>query len=60
MNNDFIDIEDNEPIRGDEKSNESTSEQAQHDKEVRKRIDDLLEKKRLKELLDDEDDWEIE
>jgi hypothetical protein len=28
-----------------------------HNSEVRKRIDDLLEKKRLKELLDDSDDW---
>lgn len=27
------------------------------DARVRKRIDDLLEKKRLKELLDDSDDW---
>ncbi|MEW6992171.1 PA3496 family putative envelope integrity protein [Colwelliaceae bacterium 6441] len=27
------------------------------DAKIRKRIDDLLEKKRLKELLDDSDDW---
>ncbi|GHF85689.1 PA3496 family putative envelope integrity protein [Thalassotalea marina] len=27
--------------------------------DVRKRIDDLLERKRLKELLDDSDDWDI-
>lgn len=27
------------------------------DIKVRQRIDDLLEKKRLKELLDDSDDW---
>lgn len=27
------------------------------DAKVRKRIDDLLEQKRLKELLDDTDDW---
>ncbi|MCO4799236.1 MAG: hypothetical protein KC484_08485 [Colwelliaceae bacterium] len=27
------------------------------DIKVRQRIDDLLEKKRLKELLDDTDDW---
>ena len=27
------------------------------DTKVRKRIDDLLERKRLKELLDDSDDW---
>jgi len=29
----------------------------EHDAEVRKRIDDLLEKKRLKDLLDDSEDW---
>lgn len=34
-------------------------EQAQHNSEVRKRIDELLEQKRLKELLDDADDWEL-
>lgn len=34
-------------------------EKATHNSEVRKRIDDLLEKKRLKELLDDSDDWDI-
>ncbi len=28
-----------------------------HDTGVRKRIDDLLEQKRLKKLLDDSDDW---
>jgi len=32
-------------------------ESNEHDTEVRKRIDDLIEKKRLKELLDDSDDW---
>jgi hypothetical protein len=34
-------------------------EQAAHNSEVRKRIDDLLERKRLKDLLDDSDDWDI-
>ena len=34
-------------------------EQAAHNSEVKKRIDDLLEKKRLKALLDDAEDWEI-
>ncbi|GLX79645.1 hypothetical protein tinsulaeT_29850 [Thalassotalea insulae] len=29
----------------------------QKDAKVRKRIDDLLERKRLRELLDDSDDW---
>ena len=32
-------------------------EQAQKNLLARKRIDELMEKKRLKELLDDEDDW---
>jgi hypothetical protein len=32
---------------------------AAHNSEVRKRIDDLLEQKRLKALLDDPDDWDI-
>ncbi|WP_286235049.1 PA3496 family putative envelope integrity protein [Thalassotalea sediminis] len=27
--------------------------------QVRRKIDDLLERKRLKELLDDSDDWDI-
>lgn len=57
MNDDLIDIDDNEPISEDEKENWSKSDHADHDKEVRKRIDSLLEKKRLKELLDDEEDW---
>jgi len=30
-----------------------------HEKQVRQRIYDLLEKKRLKALLDDTDDWDI-
>ena len=32
-------------------------EQAQKNLLARKRIDELIEKKRLKELLDDENDW---
>lgn len=40
-----------------EPHNKQEIEKAEHDHEVRKRIDDLLEKKRLKELLDDSDDW---
>lgn len=30
---------------------------AEHKNKVRQRIDELMEKKRLKELLDDSDDW---
>lgn len=32
-------------------------EQARRNAEARKRIEDLLEQKRLKELFDDSDDW---
>ncbi|SEK64712.1 hypothetical protein SAMN05216262_10214 [Colwellia chukchiensis] len=35
------------------------SEKAAHTCEVRKRIDELLERKRLKALLDDSEDWEL-
>lgn len=34
-------------------------DKATHNSEVRKRIDDLLEQKRLKALLDDADDWDF-
>jgi hypothetical protein len=37
--------------------NKEAIEQAQRNLLARKRIEDLLEKKRLKELLDDSDDW---
>jgi len=33
-------------------------DKATHNSEVRKRIDELLEQKRLKALLDDADDWD--
>jgi len=32
---------------------------AEKNTKIRKRIDELLEKKRLKELLDDSDDWDV-
>ena len=34
-------------------------EKAAHSSDVRKRIDDLMEQKRLKALLDDPDDWDF-
>lgn len=40
-----------------ELANKEAIEQAQRNLLARKRIEDLLEKKRLKELLDDSDDW---
>ena len=42
---------------GDKSANVNAEKLNEHDAEVRKRIDELLEKKRLKELLDDSDDW---
>jgi len=68
MSDDFIDVDDgldddsmddNDPTLEDERDNMTNSERAAHDKAVRKRIDDLLERKHLKEMLDDEDDWDI-
>lgn len=37
----------------------ATGEDAIKTAKVRKRIDELMEKRRLKELLDDTDDWDI-
>lgn len=45
----------NDPTNYDDEL--SKSEKKEHDADVRKRIDDLLDKKRLKDLLDDSDDW---
>jgi hypothetical protein len=63
--NDFLDdIEANEetteqeiPLEPREVGYKQVLEQAQRNLLARKRIDDLMEKKRLKELLDDSDDW---
>lgn len=65
---DFLDnIEDSEEneettekgidIESRELANKQALEQVQRNLLARKRIDDLMEKKRLKELLDDSDDW---
>jgi hypothetical protein len=61
----FLDnIDDNNETVGHEADIESielaeikAQEQAQKNLLARKRIDELKEKKRLKELLDDENDW---
>lgn len=37
----------------------ASGEDAIKNTKIRKRIDELMEKKRLKELLDDSDDWDI-
>ncbi len=53
LNDDLIDnISD-----GDKSASIDVEKLNEHDAEVRKRIDDLLERKRLKEQLDDSDDW---
>jgi hypothetical protein len=50
-------IEQYEDIVSRELAEKKAEEQAQKNLLARKRIDELMEKKRLKELLDDEDDW---
>ena len=37
----------------------ASGDEAVKNTKIRKRIDELLEKKRLKELLDDSDDWDV-
>ena len=37
----------------------TNNEESIKNSKIRKRIDELLEKKRLKELLDDSDDWDV-
>ncbi len=50
-------IEQEGDIESNEISSEDELEQTQRNLLARKRIDDLLEQKRLRELLDDSDDW---
>jgi len=50
-------IEQGIDIESRELAEKQALEQAQKNLLARKRIDDLMEKKRLKELLDDSDDW---
>lgn len=50
-------LEPNMDIESLELAEKRAEEQAQKNLLARKRIDELKEKKRLKELLDDEDDW---
>lgn len=53
LNEDLID----NISESDKSANIDVEKLNEHDAEVRKRIDDLLERKRLKEQLDDSDDW---
>lgn len=57
MTYDNIEIANNSDVDIDKDSNIDVKNSEVKDASVRKRIDDLLEKKRLKELLDDTDDW---
>lgn len=50
-------VEQVKDIEANELSEKEAQAQAQKNLLARKRIDELMEKKRLKELLDDEDDW---
>ncbi|WP_448568602.1 PA3496 family putative envelope integrity protein [Thalassotalea ganghwensis] len=58
MTYDSIDDLDND-MTGDQDADFEESTSSVDSAKVRKRIDDLLERKRLKELLDDTDDWDI-
>ena len=52
------DTEDQETnIESLERAEKNTKEQAQRNLLARKRIDELMEIRRLKELFDDENDW---
>jgi hypothetical protein len=44
-------------LKGTSLAEKKAQEQAQKNLLARKRIDELMEKKRLKDLLDDSDDW---
>lgn len=45
------------PVNGNTISEKKIQDQAQKNIVARKRIDELQEKKRLKDLLDDSEDW---
>ncbi len=50
-------ITDNNSLKGTSLAEKNAQEQAQKNLLARKRIDELREKKRLKDLLDDSEDW---
>ncbi|MEW6994345.1 PA3496 family putative envelope integrity protein [Colwelliaceae bacterium MEBiC 14330] len=52
-----VDESENNNLKGTSLAEKKAQEQAQKNLLARKRIDELMEKKRLKELLDDSDDW---
>jgi len=50
---------DNRSDKDDYNDDFSDKEQTERNNKARKRIDELMEKKRLKYLLDDSEDWDI-
>ena len=59
MSNSFTDDADTSNEPPDYDKDLATGAQAKNNSKIHKRIDELLEEKRLKELLDDSDDWTI-
>jgi hypothetical protein len=59
MNDDFTDNIDSITDQSSYDKDLPKGEKAEHNSDVRKRIDELLEQKRLKHLLDDSEDWEL-
>jgi len=51
------DSNENNSLKGTSLAEKEAQEQAQKNLLARKRIDELKEKKRLKDLLDDSEDW---
>lgn len=52
-----LDNKDEQEVKSQAKIDNQSLKQAQKNVFARKRIDELMEKKRLKKLLDDSDDW---
>ncbi|GLX82468.1 PA3496 family putative envelope integrity protein [Thalassotalea eurytherma] len=59
MNNQEIDSLKGTDSLSEQDSGYKQDEQDIRNSKARKRIDELLEEKRLKSLLDDTDDWEV-
>ncbi len=59
MNNQEIDSLNGTDSISEQDSGYKQDEQDIRNSKARKRIDELLEEKRLKSLLDDTDDWEV-
>lgn len=57
LDDDDDDFDQETEIETLELAEKKAAEQAQKNLLARRRIDELMEKKRLRELLDDEDDW---